>query len=66
LCNNPNFAPNPIDGHLEKKDLLIKYLAWEATFLDKIITTFGLQLKDVVNVTSTRIVLKQSKKVVNM
>jgi hypothetical protein len=65
-CNKPNFAPNPVDGHLEKKKFLTRYLAWEITFLDKIVTTLGLQLKDVVNVTSTPIVLKQSNKVAYM
>ncbi len=37
LCNKPNSVPNPIDRHLEKKDLLTRYLAWEVTFLDEII-----------------------------
>jgi hypothetical protein len=41
-------------------------LAWEATFLDKIVMILGLQLKDVVNVTSTWIVFKQSNKVAYM
>ncbi len=52
-CNKPNSAPNLVDRHLEKKNFLTRYLAWETTFLNKIVTTFGLQLKDVVNVTST-------------
>jgi hypothetical protein len=60
--NKPNFAPNLIDGH-EKKDLLIRYLTLEATFLDNILATLRFQLKDVINVTSIWMMLRWNNKV---
>ncbi len=49
---------------VKKKDLLTRYLAWETTFLNETMTTLGVKLKDVVNVTSTWMMLEQGNKVV--
>jgi predicted ATP-dependent serine protease len=62
-CDKTNFAPNLVNGHLEKKNLLTSYLAWEKTFVDEIVTILRLQLKDIVIVTSIQTMLKQSNKV---
>ncbi len=44
-------------------DLLIKYFTQKTTFLDEIVTTHRLQLKDIANVTSIRMLFEWSNKV---
>jgi hypothetical protein len=62
-CDKPNFVPKLVSGHLKKKGLLTSYLARETTFLDEIVTILRLQLKDIVLVTCTQTIFKQSNKV---
>ncbi|CAK9219932.1 unnamed protein product, partial [Sphagnum troendelagicum] len=51
LCDKTRSTPHTIYGHLENEHLLSKNLSRETTFLDVIISTLGLQVKDAVNVT---------------
>ncbi len=53
LCDEVDFSPNNIYRHLENKHLLSMNLSWEATFLDVVILTFGLQFKDVINIATS-------------
>jgi len=53
LCDKVRSSPHTIYGHLENENLLSKNLSREVTLMDVVILTFGLQLKDVINVTTT-------------
>jgi hypothetical protein len=53
LCDKVRSTPHTIYGHLENEHLLSKNLSREVTLIDVIILIFGLQLKDVINVTTT-------------
>lgn len=63
LCTKSHSTPNPVNEHLEMNDLLTKYFTHETTFFDEIVMTLRLQLKDIVNVTSTQMLLEWSNKV---
>jgi hypothetical protein len=58
LCTKSHSTPNPVNEHLEMNDLLTKYFTHETTFFDEIVMTLRLQLKDIVNVTSTQMLLE--------
>jgi hypothetical protein len=53
LCDKTHSTPHTIYGHLENEHLLSKNLSREASLLDVVISTFGLQFKDVINVIAT-------------
>jgi hypothetical protein len=52
-CEKVDSTPNTIYRHLKIKHLLSLNLSWETTFLDVVIMTFGFQLKDVINITTS-------------
>jgi hypothetical protein len=49
LCDKVDSIPDTIYQHLEKKHLLSMSLSWEATLLNVVISTLGLQFKDAIN-----------------
>jgi len=53
LCDKTCSTPHTIYGHLENEHLLSKNLSREATLLDVVISTLGLQFKDAINVIAT-------------
>jgi len=65
-CDKANSSPNTIYRHLENKDLFSMNLFWEATLLDVVIPTIGLQFKDVINIATSWMTLKRSNKVTNV
>jgi hypothetical protein len=50
LCDEANYTLDTIYRHFENEHLLSMNLSWEATFLDVVILTFGLQLKYAINI----------------
>jgi hypothetical protein len=50
--------PHTIYRHLKNENLLSYNLTWEITFMDVIITTFGLQFKDAINIATTCMMLE--------
>jgi hypothetical protein len=66
LCDKTCSTPHIIYGHLENEHLLFKNLSKEATFLDDVISTLRLQFKDVINVTTTSMMLQRSNEVMNV
>jgi len=65
-CDKTHYTPHTIYRHLENEHLLSKNLSREVTFLNVIIQTFWLQFKDVINVTTTWMMLKRSNEVMNL
>jgi hypothetical protein len=49
-CDEVDSTPDTIYRHLENEHLLSMNLSWETTLLDVIISTFGLQVKYVINI----------------
>jgi hypothetical protein len=65
-CDKTCFAPHIIYGHLENEHLLSNNLSKEATPLDIVISTLGFQFKDVINVTTIRIMFERNNKLTNV
>jgi hypothetical protein len=65
-CDKVNSIPNTIYQHLENEHILSMNLSWEATLLEVINPTFGLQLKYAINITTSLMMLERSKKVMNI
>jgi len=53
LCDKVDSIPDTIYRHLEKKHLLSMNLSWEATLLNVVIPTLGLQFKDAINIATS-------------
>jgi hypothetical protein len=65
-CDKIHSIPHTIYGHLENEHLLSKNLSKEITLLDVVISTFRLQFKDVIIVTTTWTMLEKNNKVTNI
>jgi hypothetical protein len=65
-CDKIHSITHTIYGHLENEHLLSKNLSKEITLLDVVISTFRLQFKDVITVTTTWMMLEKSNKVMNI
>jgi hypothetical protein len=65
-CDKTCSAPHTIYGHLENEHLLSKNLSKEATPLDVVISTLGFQFKDVINVTTIRMMFERNNKLTNV
>ncbi len=57
--------PTPFINILNKHFLSMN-LSWEATFLDVIIPTLGLQFKDVINIDTSWMIFERNNKVTNV
>ncbi len=57
--------PTPFINILNKQFLSMN-LSWEATFLDVIIPTLGLQFKDVINIDTSWMIFERNNKVTNV
>jgi hypothetical protein len=65
LHDEVHSTPHTIYQHLENENLLSYNLTWEATFLDVIIATLGLQFKDIINIAMPCMMLESSNQVTN-
>jgi hypothetical protein len=66
LCDKTNSTPHTIYGHLENEHLLSKNLSKEITLLDVVISTFGFQFKDAINITTAWTMFERSNEVMNV
>jgi hypothetical protein len=59
-CDKTHSTPHTIYGHLENEHLLSENLSMETILLDVVISTLGLQFKDVINVATTWTMFKEA------
>ncbi len=65
-CDEVNSTPNTIYWHLENKHFFSYNLSWETSLLNVVITSFGLQFKDVINISTSWMTLERNNKVTNI
>jgi len=51
-CDQAHSIPHTVYKHFENENLISYNLSWKTTLLNIVITTFGLQCKDVINITT--------------
>jgi hypothetical protein len=65
-CDEACSTPHTIYRHLENENLLSYNLSWEVTLMDVIISTFGLQFKDVIDIATLWTMFEKNNKVMNV